>query len=389
MSNNKTFKAKNGVNAVRYTVTEEALTASNLDLSKSDAFSKTLSADTTFTFSNPPSAGIASSFLLEVIGGGTQSFYDFANATFEVNFDPIGQGGSGQSRSIDFKPDGTRCYTTGFLDDKVHEFTLSTAWDLNTVSSSPVGSSPALSTIRTGTTAPLTVRFRPDGTKFFIADNGSKQFQQYSLSTAWDITSTITFDTSISASSSQAPAGFVWNDDGTQFITSESVLGNTRVYSSAAGSPYTIGGANFRAQINSGNGYSELATNADFTFLYQKTSAAKTIKRWAIPTAGDFTSIVWATPPTEITNSSITSNSTGLLFNNDGTKMYLSLHNSGVDQYDTTAISSATIAWPSSIKWDNGVTPTAPAVSKKDIFSFITVDSGSTYYGKKAVEDAS
>jgi hypothetical protein len=389
MSNNKTFKTKNGVNAVRYTGTKEVLAANNLDLSKSDAFSKALSVNATFTFSNPPPSGIASSFLLEVTGGGVQSFYDFANATFEVNFDPLGQGISGQSRSIDFKPDGTRCYTTGFYDDKVHEFTLSTPWDLNTVSSSPVNSSAALSTIRTTTQAPLTIRFRPDGTKFFIADNNSKEFQQYSLSTAWDISSTITFDTSISAASSQTPAGFVWNDDGTQFITSESTLGASRVYSSAAGSPYTIGGASFESQIYTGNGYSEFATNADFTFLYQKTSGARTIKRWPIPTAGDFTSIDWATAPTEITNSNITSNATGLLFNDDGTKMYLSVHNAGVYQYDTSDSTSATIGWPSSIKWDNGITPTAPDISKKDIFSFITVDSGSTYYGKKAVEDAS
>jgi len=383
MANNKPFKVKNGLSAKRYLQSGSALAASDVDVSSGSYFTKTLPSNTTFTFSNPPPSGSASSFLLEVIGGSNQSFYDVASATFEVNFDPIGQGLSGQSRSIDFKPDGTRCYTTGFYDDKVYEFTLSTPWDLNTVSASPVGSSAALTTIRAGTTAPLTVRFRPDGTKFFIADNGSKEFQQYSLSTAWDITSTITFDTSIGASASAIPAGFVWNDDGTQFITSESSLGNIRVYSSAAGSPYTIGGASFQAQINSGNGYSELATNADFTFLYQKTSTAKTIKRWAIPTAGDFTSIVWATPATEITNSNISTSSTGLLFNNDGTKMYLSSHNAGVDQYDTTDSTSATISWPSLIKWDKGVTPDAPAIGSKDLYVFLTTDGGATYYGKQ------
>jgi hypothetical protein len=44
------------------------------------------------------------------------------------------------------------------------------------------------------------------------------------------------------------------------------------------------------------------------------------------------------------------------------------------------------ITWPSSVKWPSGVAPTTPAPGTKDLFTFLTTDGGTTYYGKKAAE---
>jgi hypothetical protein len=44
-----------------------------------------------------------------------------------------------------------------------------------------------------------------------------------------------------------------------------------------------------------------------------------------------------------------------------------------------------TLTWPSSIKWHGGTTPTA--TSTKELYSFITTDGGTTYYGRRAAED--
>jgi hypothetical protein len=43
------------------------------------------------------------------------------------------------------------------------------------------------------------------------------------------------------------------------------------------------------------------------------------------------------------------------------------------------------LTWPSSIKWDLGAAPTATA--SKELYTFITTDGGTTYYGKKAAGD--
>lgn len=43
------------------------------------------------------------------------------------------------------------------------------------------------------------------------------------------------------------------------------------------------------------------------------------------------------------------------------------------------------LTWPSSVKWDLGTAPTATA--SKELYTFITTDGGTTYYGKKAAGD--
>ena len=43
------------------------------------------------------------------------------------------------------------------------------------------------------------------------------------------------------------------------------------------------------------------------------------------------------------------------------------------------------ITWPASVKWHEATAPTATAT--KEIYTFITTDGGTTYYGRKAGED--
>lgn len=71
MANDKTFKIKNGLSATRYLQSSAAVAASDVDMSSGSYFTKTLSASTTFTFSNPPVSGNAGSFALEIIGAST------------------------------------------------------------------------------------------------------------------------------------------------------------------------------------------------------------------------------------------------------------------------------------------------------------------------------
>jgi hypothetical protein len=50
------------------------------------------------------------------------------------------------------------------------------------------------------------------------------------------------------------------------------------------------------------------------------------------------------------------------------------------------AATDSAITWPSSVKWPSGLAPTTPAPGTKDLFTFLTTDGGTTYYGKKAAE---
>lgn len=71
MSNDKPFKVKNGINARYYPLSTSSLSGTSIDISSADYFTKTLSANTTFTFTNPPPSGQVGSFALEVTGTST------------------------------------------------------------------------------------------------------------------------------------------------------------------------------------------------------------------------------------------------------------------------------------------------------------------------------
>ena len=75
----------------------------------------------------------------------------------------------------------------------------------------------------------------------------------------------------------------------------------------------------------------------------------------------------------------------GIVFNSDGTKMYIvGLSNDAVYQYSTGSSALATIAYPSSVNFAGGTAPDAPANGETDILTFYTSDGGTTYQGFKA-----
>lgn len=46
-----------------------------------------------------------------------------------------------------------------------------------------------------------------------------------------------------------------------------------------------------------------------------------------------------------------------------------------------------TITWPAAVAWPGGTTPPAPASGNTDVYSFVTTDGGTTYYGFQAGDD--
>ena len=46
-----------------------------------------------------------------------------------------------------------------------------------------------------------------------------------------------------------------------------------------------------------------------------------------------------------------------------------------------TPSATATVTWPASVDWGGGTAPVAPASGATNVYSFYTVDGGTTYYG--------
>ena len=107
----------------------------------------------------------------------------------------------------------------GYGDDNIQQFSLSTAYAVGTASYDG-----AYSLSADGITNPYGMRWNNDGTKFFVVDYSANTVIEYSASNAYDVTSgTITEGTNYSVTSYESnPFDVAFNTDGTKMY----VIGN-------------------------------------------------------------------------------------------------------------------------------------------------------------------
>jgi len=126
---------------------------------------------------------------------------------------------------VEFKPDGTIVYVTGGvgLSYKIVAYELSTPWDLSTATK--------LNQITIA--SPGGIRFKPDGTRMFVLDFSNPDvIREYSLGIPWNITtrsgSALNSLNITSSTGDNFILGFGFNSDGTKlFTTSE---GSSSIY---------------------------------------------------------------------------------------------------------------------------------------------------------------
>ena len=139
--------------------------------------------------------------------------WDISTASFD-SVELIVLTENGNTSGVFFKDDGTRMFVLGFTEDSVTQYTLSSAWDLSTASYDSVIFSVADEEI-----SPREVFFKDDGTKMFVIGFDTDAVYQYVLSSAWDI-STASFDSvSFSVAGQEInPTGLAFKDDGTKMF---------------------------------------------------------------------------------------------------------------------------------------------------------------------------
>lgn len=117
-----------------------------------------------------------------------------------------------------FRPDGTSFYVVGSGLDTVQRFTMSTPWDISTRTYSSAFS------VTAQETDPQSIAFRSDGTKMYVMGASGDDVNQYALSTAWDITTSVYEKVFSVSAADSAPQGLDFNEDGTKMY----VVGSTR-----------------------------------------------------------------------------------------------------------------------------------------------------------------
>lgn len=157
-------------------------------------------------------------------------------ATFTTNFVVSAQ--ETTPLGLTFKPDGTAMYIVGSTNDAVYQYTLSTPWSIATASYASKSFS-----VGTQDTAPQAIEFSSDGTKMYIVGDTDNDVNEYTLSTAWDVT-TASFVTSFSVAAYEtAPQGIAFNSAGTKMFIVGSTFARLVEYNLAT--PWSIATATF------------------------------------------------------------------------------------------------------------------------------------------------
>ena len=379
MSNNKDFIIKNALEVGKDTKTTlGTITSSDVDLSTGNYFAETLAADTTYTFSN---AGDVQAFQLEVTGGAIG--YDVSSASYDIkSYDVTAQ--DTDPRSLAFSSDGTKMYVSGSQNNRVYEYDLSTAWDVSTTSYSNVFLSYSAQA-----TSGYGLAFKTDGTEMYVmCQSTGSPVVQYTLSTAWDL-STASYSGNSFNTSLGAPSGVFFKSDGTKMYTIDYVADDVRQYSLSTAwdvSTASYDSVNFSVASQDTTPF-DLTFSSDGTKMFVAgITTNEAVYQYSLSTAWDLSTASYDSVLFDV--SSQDTNPEGVFFKSDGTKMYVLTGTLDV-VYQYTTTTDTTLTWPSSVEWTAGVAPSAPGNGETDVYTFVTDDGGTSYVGLQSADNLS
>ena len=338
---------------------------------------------TTIELSSPPDSGTVGSASL-ILEGGLNLTYDIANATSTGVSFAIAASETGTMQGFRFGDSGSKLYLTDAA-GTVFQYHLSTAYDISTMSFS--GKEVAVSS---EAASPYAVDFKSDGTKMFVLDLSTDSLYQYSLSTAWDVT-TATYDSvSFNVNSEEPiPTHVEFKTDGTSFY----IVGidQDTIFQYNMTTPWDIssGSASYASKSFS----TGLTNPYHFTFKPDGTEvyvseAADIITRFVLGTAWDISTVYdgFITNDT-LDVSATTTGDVALQFNGDGTKLIVGGDTGDtIDEYTTST--TTTIVYDTSIQFEEGTAPTTTEPDETDIIAFSTRDGGTSYQAAQAVDGA-
>jgi hypothetical protein len=140
--------------------------------------------------------------------------YDFANGSYTTISPELSQNEG--FRYMYFKPDGTKVWVGGMVQDTIFEYDLGTEWDLSSIS---YGRSKSFST----SSQSMAFYFRSNGSRAYLGHyNGT--LYQLNLNTAWNISTQSTYQ---SLSLGTTTQGIFFKPDGAKFYSIDGSTGRT------------------------------------------------------------------------------------------------------------------------------------------------------------------
>lgn len=227
--------------------------------------------------------------------------------------------------SMKFKPDGTKMYLFGTQNDTVYQYSLSSAWDINTASYDGVSFS-----VGSQDSNINGINFKPDGTRMYAVGSTNDSVYQYNLSTAWLLSSASYSGVSFSvASQDSSPESVAFKPDGNvMYVCGDA---NNRVYQYNLLSAWSLSSVSYTGKSllvsTQESNPKGIAFKPDGTKVYVIGSGSDSVNQYALTTAWDLTTASFETAYNVGSDidaaTGLTSIVYDLAFKDDGKKMYV------------------------------------------------------------------
>jgi hypothetical protein len=232
-----------------------------------------------------------------------------------------------------FSTDGSKVYV-GDINSPggLGQWTLSTPWDVST----GTGTYDTKFSI-TEDTQTYGFAFNADGTKLYVSGGANNYVYQYSVSTGWDLSSTVTYDNvSLNLTAYETNAScLVFYPDGSKLFVFGS--NDDSVQEFTLSTPYDLSTATYTRESGSlaaqDATYRAIAFNPAGTKMYATGQANDLIHQYTLTTGYDVSTISYDNVSYDI--SSIETAPRGIFLKNDGTKLYINGVGGVVLQFST------------------------------------------------------
>ena len=248
----------------QYSYVSAGVVATPLDISKTTLTSKNHNVGS--EESNASGIGFSSDGTWCLVSGsGNNTIYQYSLSTGwdidTMSYDSVSldlEATESELRGMTVKPDGTKFYICGDT-GRVRQYTMSTPYDLNTASytgqynhSGSSGRS-------------LCIKFKPDGLAMYLLEYDADTIKQYTLSSAWDITTASYASKSLSYSSQEAQGfGFAFNSDGSKLLLCGQV--HDTIFQYNLSSPYDLNTGSYGSKSFSVGSEQSSPTNIEINY---------------------------------------------------------------------------------------------------------------------------
>ena len=238
-----------------------------------------------------------------------------AEAVFVDSFDISSQDST--PTGLAFNNDGTKMFVAGDGDNDINEYTLTTGFDVST--SSFVDSFDVSGQER----SPTDITFNNDGTKMFVSGQNGSDINEYTLSTGFDVSTASPVDSFATSggTTEHYPHDLAFNADGTKMFVTGTFSDHVIEYTLTTG--FDVSTASFVDSFSVSSQETEptgLAFNADGTKMFVSGCVSDNVNEYTLSTGFDVSTSSFVD---SFDISGQENCPQGLAFNADGTKMFV------------------------------------------------------------------